>query len=99
VNFHVKSIIKLLVLSLLLLVGCSDEPTAGSPNTNQPDMVQDMDRSDGDGVVDMNPDMEQPAIAQPQRLVIQPVSGSGSIGGAKFKAHIQIGRVIDATSK
>lgn len=93
-----KSTIKLLTV-FTLLAGCSDEPTAGTPAHNQPDMDMSMNGGDG-GVVDtdMLPDMEEP-VAKAQRLVLQPVSGSGSIKSAKFKAHIQIGRIVDATSK
>jgi hypothetical protein len=89
----------LIIFMLAAMVGaCSDEPTAGNPNANQPDMVQDMDGGDG-GVVDtdMSPDMN-PATPN-QRLVLQPVSGSGTVQSARFKAHLQIGRVIEATSK
>jgi hypothetical protein len=50
------------------------------------DMQTDLDDADS------NPDTEQAG-----RIAIQPVSGSGVVKGAKFRAHIQVGRVIDVS--
>jgi predicted component of type VI protein secretion system len=99
-NKHICNI--LMCFTLFALVGaCSDEPVAGNPpNTNPPDMEMGMDMDGDSGVVtdpDMNPDMAPSSPSQ--RLILQPVSGSGTVKSATFKAHIQIGRVIDATSK
>lgn len=93
----------LLFVSLICICAssaCSDEPIAGTPN-NQTDMSMDGGDTDMDTNTDtdMNTDMEEPHVAPTQRLVIQPVSGSGTVKSAKFKAHLQIGRSIDATSK
>jgi hypothetical protein len=47
---------------------------------------------------DSNDDM--PSVGAPApTLVIQPVSGSGVVKSSKFKAQIQIGRIIDVTNK
>lgn len=87
-----------MLLTVNMLVGCAEDPPSSTPSNPQPDteMGSDMqpDLADADGNKDTDSD---PDVAQSGRLVIQPVSGSGVVKGAKFRAHIQVGRLVDVS--
>ncbi len=89
--------VSILIFLSVCCWACSDEPVGTNPNPNNNDMGQ---VSDGDMLPDLtNPDPENdmPTSNADQRMVIQPVSGSGIVKGTKFRAHIQVGRIVDVS--
>ena len=54
---------------------------------------------DGDSAPDgdSRPDTDMPTVGPDEagRLTLQPVSGAGMVRSSKFRAHIQVGRVVD----
>lgn len=89
-----------LAATLCCMLGCSEDPPSANPNPqpdiemgqNNSDMQPDLGAPDSDADTDSGPD-----IAEAGRLVIQPVSGSGLVKGSKFRAHIQVGRLVDVS--
>ncbi len=77
-----------------LLTGCSEDPPSTTPQPQQPDT--EMGGEDMKTEADSDPDSGTPD-ANGQRLVIQPVSGSGVVKSGKFRAHIQVGRLVDVS--
>ncbi len=84
-----------MLLTANMLVGCSEDPPASTPGNPQPGGEMGMEDMVGADDGTQGSDMSSNA-AQPQ-LVVQPVSGSGVVKGAKFRAHIQVGRLVDVS--
>ncbi len=84
----------MLLLTTAMLLGCSEDPPSSTPSNPQPEMEMGQNS-------DMQPDLAEtdsnPDATQTGRLVIQPVSGSGVVKSGKFRAHVQVGRLIDVS--